>query len=285
MCNTQDKKNQADANVDMLVVNDFGNEWQSMDQMDLPEEERLEIFNEYFSLFPWHDLPDDAVGFDAGSGSGRWALKVAPKVGCLHCVEPSTAIEVCKRQLAKFENCIFHQTTIGSMPIEDGSMDFGYSLGVLHHIPDTQLAMNDCTRKLKPGAPFLVYLYYAFDNQPAWFRLIWKISDLFRKVVSRLPKKSKYIASQLIAITVYLPLAKTALLLDKLGFSVKSFPLSAYREKSFYTMRTDALDRFGTRLEQRFTRRQIKSMMEKAGLEKIVFRNGTPFHCALGTKK
>ena len=49
---------------------------------------------------------------------------------------------------------------------------------------------------------------------------------------------------------------------------VDNMPLSAYRERSFYVMRTDALDRFGTRLEQRFTREQIRSMMHEAGLER-----------------
>tara|TARA_B110000003_G_C16618896_1_gene522335 strand:+ start:251 stop:421 length:171 start_codon:yes stop_codon:yes gene_type:complete len=28
-------------------------------------------------------------------------------------------------------------------------MDFGYSLGVLHHIPDTQVWLNSCVQKLK----------------------------------------------------------------------------------------------------------------------------------------
>ena len=36
-------------------------------------------------------------------------------------------------------------------------------------------------------------------------------------------------------------------------------------------MRTDARDRFGTPLEQRFTKSEIKKMMEEAGLEKIKF--------------
>ena len=45
------------------------------------------------------------------------------------------------------------------MKIKENSMDFGYSLGVLHHIPDTKEALQKCVSKLKPGAPFLVYLY------------------------------------------------------------------------------------------------------------------------------
>ena len=50
-------------------------------------------------------------------------------------------------------------------------------------------------------------------------------------------------------------------------------------------MRTDALDRFGTALEQRFTRQQIQVMMEAAGLERIQFSDLMPFWCAVGFKK
>ena len=50
-------------------------------------------------------------------------------------------------------------------------------------------------------------------------------------------------------------------------------------------MRTDALDRFGTRLEQRFTRKQVEMMMEAAGLEQIVFSDHSPFWCAVGRRR
>jgi hypothetical protein len=50
-------------------------------------------------------------------------------------------------------------------------------------------------------------------------------------------------------------------------------------------MRTDALDRFGTRLEQRFSRIEIQQMMESAGLERIVFSEKNPFWCAVGFAK
>jgi hypothetical protein len=50
-------------------------------------------------------------------------------------------------------------------------------------------------------------------------------------------------------------------------------------------MRTDALDRFGTRLEQRYTRRQIEDMMRQAGLERIRFSEHEPYWCAVGYKR
>jgi hypothetical protein len=50
-------------------------------------------------------------------------------------------------------------------------------------------------------------------------------------------------------------------------------------------MRTDSRDRFGTPLEQRFTRAEIATMMEASGLERISFSNEAPFWCAVGYKK
>ena len=67
---------------------------------------------------------------------------------------------------------------------------------------------------------------------------------------------------------------------ERLGIDVDSFPLSTYRNRSFYTMRTDALDRFGTRLEHRFTRAQIREMLEAAGLERVTFSDRRPYWCA-----
>ena len=61
-------------------------------------------------------------------------------------------------------------------------------------------------------------------------------------------------------------------------------PLSYYRNLGFYTMRTDALDRFGTRLEQRFSRKAIRAMMESAGLMNIRFSDAEPYWVACGIK-
>jgi hypothetical protein len=66
------------------------------------------------------------------------------------------------------------------------------------------------------------------------------------------------------------------------GLNVANFPLAYYRTCSFYTMRTDALDRFGTGLEKRFSKDQMKAMMEDAGLTDIEFSPRAPFWCAVG---
>ena len=278
-------KRAPDSNVDWKTVDGFGREWSTFDQTELSEEEARFGFEQYFAPFPWDALPADAEGFDLGCGSGRWAALVAPRVSRLHCIDPAeAALDVCRRRLAGRSNVAFHLATSDAIPLGDGSQDFGYSLGVLHHIPDTAQAMADAVRKLKPGAPFLVYLYYDFENRPAWFRALWKTSELGRALISRLPFAARKAVTTAIAAGVYWPLSRTARVLEKAGANVSNIPLSAYRDRSFYTLRTDALDRFGTRLEQRFSREDIRAMMEAAGLVDVVFSDSEPYWVACGTR-
>ncbi|MGU3392448.1 class I SAM-dependent methyltransferase [Sphingomonas sp. M1A8_2b] len=273
-------------NLDRKTIDGFGDEWDSYDQTDMASDEHDQLFSAYFSIFPFVDVPKNAEGFDLGCGSGRWAALVAPRVGILHCIDPSDkALAVARRRLADEPGARFHLATSQQIPLADASQDFGYSLGVLHHIPDTRAALQDCTRKLKPGAPFLVYLYYRFDNRPAWFRAVWRASDIVRRGVSRLPFAARKTVTSVMAAIVYWPLARIAGLAERLGMNVAALPLSFYRNTSFYTMRTDALDRFGTALEHRFTRPEIEAMMSEAGLGDIRFHDGEPFWIACGRKR
>ncbi len=271
------------ANLDESTVAGFGDEWQRFDQSGASAVELAEVFAQYFGIFPWGALPDSAVGADFGCGSGRWARLVAPRVGRLHLVDASgEALAVAERNLAAHSNCTFHLAAIEAAPIADGSLDFAYSLGVLHHIPDTRAALAACVGKLKLGAPFLLYLYYRFDNRPAWYRALWRASEIARHAISRLPSSARHLASELFAAGLYWPLARSAKLVEHLGFTVDDLPLSYYRNRSFYVMRNDALDRLGTRLEQRFTRHEIADMMTTAGLGRIAFSESVPYWCAVG---
>ena len=270
-------------NVDLRVVEEFGREWRRFDQRLISKAEAYALFMRYFAIFPWELLPEGARGFDAGTGSGRWARFVAPRVTTLHCIDASdTALRVAAANLVDCHNCLLHLATIDDMPLADESMDFGYSIGVLHHIPDTASALRACVRKLKPGAPFLLYLYYAFDNRPPWFRAIWRASDWVRGLLSRCPFAVKTVACDLVAIGLYLPLARAARLAEQMGLPVTHVPLSDYRHHSLYVMRTDALDRLGTRLEKRFSREDMRRMMEEAGLVDIRFQEKPPYWVAVG---
>ena len=265
------------------VIERFGQEWTRFDQTGLANDERLAAFEAYFEVFPWNDLPDGAEGFDLGCGSGRWAVHVAPRVHTLHCVDPSDAIDVARRNLADQNNVVCHRAAAAELPFEPDSMDFGYCLGVLHHVADTEGALRAAVRKLKPGAPLLVYLYYALDNRPPWFRMVWRASDLARKVIAHQPTAVRQLICDALAAGVYCPFARGAAAAEYLGIDVVHWPLAAYRRRSLYAMRTDSLDRFGTRLEKRYTRRQMEALLRGAGLTDIRFCSSV-FWCAVGSR-
>ncbi|MEO7556115.1 MAG: class I SAM-dependent methyltransferase [Acidimicrobiales bacterium] len=273
---------------DAATVEGFGREWSTFDQSALDESDLRRIFEDYFALFPWADLPQDARGADIGCGSGRWAQFVAPRVGHLLCVDASEeAVAVAKRKLQTLPNAEVRQGMAGALDIEHGSLDFAYSLGVLHHTPDPEAALRDCVDVLKPGAPFLLYIYYAFDNRPAWFRSLWRVTDALRRVISSRPFRQRYWISQAIACVVYWPLARAARMLELVRLppgAVELVPLAFYRDKPFYVLRNDALDRFGTKVEHRFTQAQMRTLMESAGLTDIEFAETAPFWVAVGRR-
>jgi ubiquinone/menaquinone biosynthesis C-methylase UbiE len=275
------KKNK---NLDKKVIQEFGDEWKKFDYENLNQDAILNNFNQYFHIFPWDIIGSSHEGFDMGCGSGRWAQFVAKKVGKLNCIDPSDAIEVAKEKMKNYENVQFwHETTEGCS-INSGSQDFGYCLGVLHHIPNTLDALKDCARLLKSGSPFLLYLYYNLDNKPWWYKFLWKISDIFRIIISRMPRILKRPLCDFIALSIYLPLVSVSKIFKFLNFDISNFPLSDYHTKPFYQYRNDALDRFGTRLEQRFSKKEIKEMLTSAGFERISFSESAPFWCSISYK-
>ena len=272
-------------NTDRKTVESFGDEWSRFDQSGMSYDESQKVFKEYFDIFPWNEITSHSEGFDMGCGSGRWARFIAPKVKKLNCIDPSNAINVAKDVLSDFKNISFERASVDNSSLESNSQDFGYSLGVLHHVPDTSSAIKSCVNYLKPGAPLLLYLYYKFDNRPLWYRALWKLSDLLRIFIYRLPPIIKHVVTNLLALLIYWPLARLSKLFSLLGVNTQSFPLTYYKDHSFYTMKTDSRDRFGTPLEQRFQKNEIEEMMIAAGLEKISFSENAPYWCALGYKK
>lgn len=105
-------------NIDTNVVDGFGREWNRFDQSDHSPEELKEKFYAYFSIFPWENLSENSIGFDLGCGSGRWANFVAPRVGSLHCIDPSfEALAVSRKRLKGLPNCRFHLASCDDMPL------------------------------------------------------------------------------------------------------------------------------------------------------------------------
>jgi hypothetical protein len=122
-------------------------------------------------------------------------------------------------------------------------------------------------------------LYYKLENKPLYYRGLFWSSNSLRWVISRLPYALRRFIARAIASLVYFPLARTAKLLEKRGKNVSNFPLHHYANMPFVMLQNDALDRFGTRLEQRFSKNEITEMLGNAGfdLSTLKFSDVEPF--------
>lgn len=273
-------------NIDKKTVEGFGDEWHKFNQSSIPEDDLKKAWLQYFDIFPFNDLTSNSEGFDMGCGSGRWAKFVAPRVSILNCIDPSKkALLIAEQNLSMFSNIRFFHGSVSDEILQEGSQDFGYCLGVLHHVPDTLNGIKASSKLLKKGAPFLIYLYYNFENRSFFFKLLWQVSNLIRRFISVMPRKTKMLLTDFIAYFVYYPLARIALVCEKIGINVSNFPLTDYRNKPFYFMKTDSLDRFGTRLEKRFSKDEIKTMLSESGFRDIKFSEKMPHWVAIAYKK
>jgi SAM-dependent methyltransferase len=266
-------------NIDPPTVKSFGEEWEKFEAFDGEEIER--IGSEYFDIVDLSKWSDHRV-LDAGCGSGRWARFLSSRVAFVEAVDPSRAVFSAARQHRDLPNVRFTCVTIDGLPFPDESFDAVVSLGVLHHVPDTRAALKSVVKKLRTGGTFVLYLYYAMDGTGVVFRTLFRAADLARQVISWLPGLVKRPLCDVIAVAVYLPLVIAARLATTVSPGIGSrLPLAFYRDKSFKVMRNDALDRFGTPLEKRFSKDQIRALLLDVGLGDIRFSDRPPYwHCS-----
>jgi len=275
-------QHEKDQNLDQQVIDSFGHEWAAFDYAESETNEALD--SQFLAYCSPIDLSQfnakSSVAADFGAGSGRWASRLLPHFYLIYALEPSDgANKVLMNKFSKESRMKILQETVGVNSIPAESLDLAMSLGVLHHIPDTGLAIKDVAGKIKCGGIFLCYLYYKLENKPLYYRGLFWSSNSLRWVISRLPYALRRFIARAIASLVYFPLARTAKLLEKRGKNVSNFPLHHYANMPFVMLQNDALDRFGTRLEQRFSKNEITEMLGNAGfdLSTLKFSDVEPF--------
>jgi SAM-dependent methyltransferase len=273
-------------NIDIETVESFGEEWSTFHTFN--EQEIFHAGENYFDIVPANLLNKSAQVLDVGCGTGRWSYYVADKVNFIECIDPSKAVLAAANLLKSKSNIRITQASVDNIPFPDNSFDFVFSLGVLHHVPDTKEAVKKCVQKVKRNGHILLYLYYNLENRGLVFKTLFHLSNSMRWGVSKLPGILKIAVCNVFAVCFYLPfvvLAKFLLAVRVSESIVSKIPLSWYADKSFHIIRNDSLDRFGTPLEQRFSRQEITDMLEHAGCINIVFADNAPFWRVIAQKK
>lgn len=234
------------------VQDTFGEEWHAYPEM-LAEHDKE--FSQYFDLIDIDSL-ETATVCDLGCGSGRWSYHLRNRCRQMILVDFSDAIFIARRNLRDCENALFFMADLTDLPFRRPFADLVICLGVLHHLPIPALY---AVRRLRLFAPrVLVYLYYALDNRPVYFRPLLAVVTGLRQLTSRVRgSRIRGALTWLLTLAVYAPLLFVGRLLDLVGLG-RFVPLyDTYKAKSLRRIRQDAYDRFFTRIEQRVTRASI----------------------------
>lgn len=248
----------------------FGEEWQRFPKI-LPEYEQE--FLQYFDLVDLGALKNSRV-CDLGCGIGRWSYFLRDKCRELVLVDFSEAIFVARKNLNDADNVLFFMGDLKRLPFREDFADFLFCLGVLHHLPTNAL---EEVRNLKRLAPtILIYLYYMLDNRPMYFRLLLTIVTKIRLLVSKIKSPVfRLVFTWLITCLVYIPFIWLGNLSGAFKLSGHVPLYEGYRGKGLKRIRQDAYDRFFTRVEQRFSKKQITELRDT--FSKVIVSDKLPY--------
>jgi len=141
----------------------FGYQWNRFDRVQLDSANgTTQSRDAFIEKTGWgvEDLRGKRV-LDAGCGMGRFAEVCADAGAEVHAVDLSSAVDACQRNVGARDNVAVYQADIMNLPFPEGSFDYVYSLGVLHHTPDTRHAFRQLVPLLKPGGVIAIWVYWS----------------------------------------------------------------------------------------------------------------------------
>jgi ubiquinone/menaquinone biosynthesis C-methylase UbiE len=117
---------------------------------------------------PWHrriaefDQHWGESVLEIGCGMGTDALQFAKGGATVNVVDlTEAAIDITRKRFNLYGYMLGSQVADAeNLPYSDNIFDVVYSFGVLHHTPDTEKALHEAVRVLKPGGRLIVMLYH-----------------------------------------------------------------------------------------------------------------------------
>lgn len=241
----------------------FGYEWTHFNDWSPSGETN---FNDYFEGVDFGALRDATV-LDGGCGMGRHARQIAPHVKRVVAVDFSRAIDQAARNTGEAGNVDCVQGDLLALPLADESFDFVYSLGVLHHIDQTEAGLKALVGKVRPGGSLRVYLYW---RRHGWKGQLLKLATAGRRLTTRMPFPALRAFCRVLSVGLYGTVVLPYRALSAAGISAhQDWPLYVYSKYPFQVLYNDQFDRFSAPLEKRYDPDEVIRMMENAGLTDV----------------
>lgn len=235
----------------------FGFQWNRFSRTQLDSANASSESRDAFvqkTTWPLADLAGRRV-LDAGCGMGRFAEVVAEAGAEVHAADLSTAVDAARRNLGHRRNVSFYQADILNLPFQPGTFDYVYSLGVLHHTPDTRRAFMSLVPLVKPGGRIAIWVY------SSKLRLLLG-SEMLRLVTPRLPKPVLLQASKIAIPLYYVHRIPLLGLLTQVILPTSPEPNAQWRW-------LDTFDWYSPRYQFKHSFKEVEGWFRDAGLEHV----------------
>jgi SAM-dependent methyltransferase len=241
----------------------FGYEWTCFDDWKASGSTN---FQDYFSGVSLAELRNARV-LDAGCGMGRHARQLAAHCERIVAVDFSRAIDAAARNVRELRNVSCVQADLTAVPVLDEGFDFVYSMGVLHHLANTEEAVQALVRKLRRGGMLRLYLYWKRDGWTGW---LLKVVSAVRRVTTRLPFPLLRALCWMLSVLLYTFVVLPYRALIALGIRApEGWPLFVYTKYPFAVLHNDQFDRFSAPLEKRYSEAEARALLESVGLRDV----------------
>ena len=247
-------------NISDSTIQDFGIQWNAFTRID-----SWSISDELFtSIAPPFVTRDDIQGkkiAEIGSGSGNMTLQLlaaAPKK--LIAVEPSKAMQVLKNNTSDYSDHIYYINDTGENLPNNLDLDWIFSIGVIHHIPDPCPTIKAAYNALRSGGKILLWLYGKEGN-----KLYLSIMEPIRLLTKKMSHKKLNLLTYLL-----LPLTYMYINLCK----VFPLPLASYAKNILSQMPAHGIrlviyDQLNPHYAKYYTKIEAEALLQEAGFIEI----------------
>lgn len=188
---------QVSADKQATAVN-FGQQWQTFTHTG---QHHAQQFLDWIAPV----TPDFIQGktvIEAGCGKGRHTRAIAAwgardVIG----IDLSEAVEVAYQQTRDLANAHIIQADIYRLPLRP-VFDYGFSVGVLHHLPDPRAGFAALVRTLRQGGAVSAWVYGRENN--GW--IVYLINPLREYITAKLPPRLLYVLSVLPSLVLFIML-------------------------------------------------------------------------------
>ena len=240
-------------NIKMGSPERFGYSWEiSSKILDIHKDQ----FDQWVAALP-EDQWKDVRFLDVGCGIGRnshWAMKRGAAGGIAIDVDDRT-LEQARKNLAPYPETEVRWLSVYDIPFEN-EFDLAFSIGVIHHLENPELAVRRMVQATKPGGKVLVWLYGRENN--GW--IVHLFNPVRRILFSRLP----------LSVVNSLAWPLTGILWIMLRLAWGNLPYhDLLRRTGFEHLKHIVLDHMIPRITLYYRKHGAEELLQQAGLSDI----------------